>query len=162
MLMSLRRRDGVRARHGGHVAAIDQHLARRRLDQPVDEPDQRGFARAGKAHEHENLTFLDVKGDVMDADDLSGALENLFLRRTTGQHVQRLFGTVAENLAQSFDYHLGGIHRISPGVCGRASALCIHSCQKKSHQPTICDNHMWKYDTGISAKVPAVDRILAG
>jgi hypothetical protein len=35
----------------------------------------------------------------MDADDLSGALEDFFLRRASGQHVQRLFGTIAEYFA---------------------------------------------------------------
>ncbi|WP_143756390.1 MULTISPECIES: hypothetical protein [unclassified Caballeronia] len=34
--------------------------------------------------------------------------------------------------------------------------------RKKSHQPTICDNHMWKYDTGIRAEVQSDERSLAG
>jgi hypothetical protein len=34
--------------------------------------------------------------------------------------------------------------------------------RKKSHQPTICDNHVWKYDTEKRDGSPMRDRSLAG
>ena len=40
-----------------HVLAVDQDLARRRVVEPVDHPDQCGLARARQPHDHEDLAL---------------------------------------------------------------------------------------------------------
>ena len=51
------------------VLALDEDAAGGRLDQPVDVPDEGGFAAAGQAHDAEDLAWLDGEADVMDAND---------------------------------------------------------------------------------------------
>ena len=48
------------------VLAVDQHLAGGRVVQPVDHADERGLARAGQPHHHEDLALRDVERDVAD------------------------------------------------------------------------------------------------
>ncbi|SPK70401.1 protein of unknown function (plasmid) [Cupriavidus taiwanensis] len=104
-------RDQFRSAHGGHVAATDQHLAGCRLDEPVHETDQCRLAGAGQAHQHEDLAFPDVERYVVHTDDLAGAPEHLVLRRTGGEHVERLLRIASKYLAQTFDHDLWTIHR---------------------------------------------------
>ena len=63
--------------HCDDVAAVDPHLAARRLDQPRDAAHQSRFAGAGKPHDDEGLAFVDLESDVLDRNHVAGALLDL-------------------------------------------------------------------------------------
>ncbi len=46
--------------HGGGVFAVEQHAARRRLDEPVDHLERGGLAGARAAQQHQQLALLDT------------------------------------------------------------------------------------------------------
>ena len=60
-----------------HVLALEEDLARGRLDQPRQAADQRGLARTGQAHDDEDLAGRDVEGDVADGGGASGPVLQL-------------------------------------------------------------------------------------
>ena len=62
-----------------HILAVHQDASVGRLDQPVDVPDQGRLARAGQAHDDEDLAFPDVEADIADADGVAGLLEQFLL-----------------------------------------------------------------------------------
>ena len=70
-----------RGRRGEEVAAVEQDLARRRLDQPRHAADQRRLARARQAHDDEDLALVDRERDVADGDDHLGRGEHRLVGR---------------------------------------------------------------------------------
>ena len=50
---------------GGHVLAVDDHMAGGGLLQQVDAPDQRGFAGAAHAHDAEDVPGLDGEAHIL-------------------------------------------------------------------------------------------------
>ncbi|SBV35188.1 conserved hypothetical protein [uncultured Stenotrophomonas sp.] len=56
----------------GHVFAVDEDAAAGRRVEQVEAAQQRGLAAATQAHDHQQLAFPDVEGDVGDADGMPG------------------------------------------------------------------------------------------
>ncbi len=54
------------------VLPVEEHAPGGRVVQAVQHPHERRLARAGQAHDHEDLTRGDVERDVADGDDASG------------------------------------------------------------------------------------------
>ena len=48
------------------IAAVEQNLAGRRLDQARHAADERRLARAGQAHDDEDFSVMDIEGNVAD------------------------------------------------------------------------------------------------
>src|SRR5262249_39649581 len=59
----------------------DVKLARRRLIHAGDEVEERRFTRAGRAHERDELAFVDGEINVLERDDLRLAAVELFGQR---------------------------------------------------------------------------------
>ncbi len=84
------------------VATVDGDAARGRLDEPVQQPDQRRLARAGQAHDHEQLAVGDVEGHVVHGEGRAGAALDLRPAETLAGQPDGLVGggAVAEDLGQ--------------------------------------------------------------
>src|SRR3954454_837412 len=65
--------------HGGDVVPANEDLAETRLDQAVEEADQRGLAAARQPHDAEDLALVQGEADVGDADDAAELLQHLGL-----------------------------------------------------------------------------------
>ncbi|MNO74523.1 hypothetical protein D3C76_655260 [compost metagenome] len=87
-------------RDGGDVLAVDQHLAAGRLYQPVEETHQSGFARAGEAHHHEDLPFVDGQIDILDPQGLPGLLQDAGAVVPFRQQLERFFRLIAEDFVE--------------------------------------------------------------
>jgi len=100
--------DQLPAVHRCHVLPVDQHLARSRLQQAIQQADQRRLSRTGQAHDHEDLAGTDLEGGILHADDLTGAPEDLVLVQALLQHLQRNGRPIAEHLDQVAHDDLAG------------------------------------------------------
>ena len=80
------------------IHPIDQNLAETRLDQAIEHPYQGGFSGAGKPHDDENLTRLDVEAGIEHTDRLTGLAENLLLVGPLQDQLKCLLGFVAKYL----------------------------------------------------------------
>jgi hypothetical protein len=98
----------------------------------------------------------------VDADNLSGAGENFFLRCAAGKHVDRLLRARAKDLAQVLDHDLLGIHRTLSWLADVRPRSAYIVARKKCGLPTISDSHMRKYDTPIFFFCRGESRRLAG
>ena len=63
------------------VLAVDQHLTRRRVVQPVDHAHERRLARARQSHHDEDLALGDVEGDVAHRGHAPGLREQFTTRQ---------------------------------------------------------------------------------
>ena len=79
--------------------AVDQHGARRRLEQSEDQARQRGFAAAGFADNAEHAAGRDAERDVVDRDHA------LFRRQQPGVHAE--FAPQVLDLDREFRVHTG-------------------------------------------------------
>ncbi|MNF57476.1 hypothetical protein D3C84_390060 [compost metagenome] len=91
-------------RDGGYVLAVDQHLAAGRLDQPIEETHQGGFARAGEAHHHEDLPLLDGQIDILDPQGLPGLLQYAGAVVPFRQQFERFFRMFSEDFIERFHF----------------------------------------------------------
>ena len=110
-----------RVGHAGDVLAVELDGARGRLDQPGQQPHQRGLAGAGEPHHHEDLAGRHVEGDVADADDVAGLLLQLLAREVGLVGADDLVGARAEDLPQPLDVERGR----AVAVLGRGVPACV-------------------------------------
>jgi hypothetical protein len=85
------------------VPAVDLDGTRAGLDEPVEQPDQRGLARARQAHDDEQLSALDGEADVVDRERGPGAPENLVAPEALAGQPQGVLLARAEDLRQARD-----------------------------------------------------------
>ena len=96
-----------------HVLALDDDLAVRRVDQPVEMPDQRRLARSRQAHDDEDLALFDVERDVVQAERVAGLPEELVLAHP-GLDLRQDAGRVgAEDFRDVADGDLGHGRKVS-------------------------------------------------
>jgi hypothetical protein len=67
----------LRGIHSADVASADEDLAEARLDQTVEEADERGLAATRQSHDAEDLALGQGEADVGDADDAAELLQDL-------------------------------------------------------------------------------------
>ncbi|MGF6597790.1 hypothetical protein P3T23_002507 [Paraburkholderia sp. GAS448] len=67
--------------HGRNVAAFENDLSRRWLNQSIEQTDKRRLAGTGETHDNENLARLDAETDVVDCHHVSRLLEISFRPR---------------------------------------------------------------------------------
>jgi hypothetical protein len=82
------------------VGAVDDDLARGRLDEPVEVPHERRLAGTGEAHDHEDLAGPDIEAHVVQADVAAGLREYLGLRLAAFQQVEH--ASVARGRSEEF------------------------------------------------------------
>ncbi|MNY39162.1 hypothetical protein D3C86_1738370 [compost metagenome] len=98
------------------VFAIHQDRATGGVDQAVEVTHQGRFAGTGQAHDHEDLAAADGQRQVIDADHATGFGQHLLLGFFLADQVERVIGTVAENLEDVFDFdlvHLRSAHLLT-------------------------------------------------
>ena len=112
-------------RQMGHIVLAEEDLSLRRLQQAADQVQRRAFAAAGGAQQTDELPIGDLKGEVMDGDDVAA----------------RFFVAVGESLGQMLQHDLHGSFSLpvfdSPPPCGRnglsvMSAPLYHTLRRKS------------------------------
>src|SRR6185503_11932770 len=77
--------------HGQDVVAIDQDPARRRLDQPVETPDQSRLSTPRPAHHHEDLLLPDFKRDIADRKHVPSGGQHISCRSFRGKRLKYAF-----------------------------------------------------------------------
>ena len=85
------------------VLAIHQHLARGRVDQPVEMPDQGRFPRPRQPHDHRGLARRNVHVDVAQAQHMAVFLHQLGLAHAVQHHGQHRLRVAAEDLVKIAD-----------------------------------------------------------
>jgi hypothetical protein len=85
------------------IPAVDLDGAGAGLDEPVEQPDQRGLARARQPHDDEQLTALDSEADVVDRERRPGPPEDLVAPEALAGEPQRLLLARPEDLRQTRD-----------------------------------------------------------
>ena len=104
----------------------NQHLAAGRLVEPVDAAQQRRLARAGQAHEHADLAFLDADRGVGHADHVAGLLEDRRAFLAPVQKIQRGPRMRAEDDVDVAEIDLrhafSSRHLMRPAACTRDPA----------------------------------------
>ncbi|MNJ67871.1 hypothetical protein D3C77_640760 [compost metagenome] len=96
------------------ILAIDVDVAGAGFDEPVDQPDQGGLARAGQAHEHEDLAFLDAERHLVHADDRAGFGEAAVFAPAFAEQLDGLLWGGAEDLGEVFDDDFSSPHGMFP------------------------------------------------
>ena len=93
------------------VGAVDHDAAGGGLEQTVEGPDEGGLARAGEAHDDEDLALLDVEGGV---DDCRGDSSAEFRSRRSGaQSLRGFLGLAPEDLGEALHRHSCVVHAFS-------------------------------------------------
>ena len=87
---------GAARRH--HVASVDLDRARSRLDQPDQRPHERRLARAGEAHDDEDLAGPDLDRDVPDGDHAARLGAQLAARQVDVLGAEQPLAVRAEDL----------------------------------------------------------------
>ena len=100
-----------------HVLAIHPDLARGGLDETVEVPDERGFARTRQAHDDVDAAFVDGQGDVAQAQRMTTAGQQLLLAHAILDNLQPAIGMRAEDLVDVADFDLA--HQCAPRRCRR-------------------------------------------
>jgi len=91
---------------GQHVLAIEQDLARGRLDQPVEVADERRFARARQPHDDRDLAVLHVDIDVLQAQHVAVVFPEVRLAHAVAHMLQRALRVRPEDLVKIADRNL--------------------------------------------------------
>ncbi len=91
---------------GQHVFAVDDDLARRRVDQAVEVPDQRGLAGPRQAHDDGDLALVHVDVDVLQSEDVAVFLQQFRLAHACAHMLQRCSRVVAKDLVEAADRDL--------------------------------------------------------
>ena len=103
---------------GSHdVPAGDADLSGTRLDQPDQRPDERGLARAGEAHDHEDLAGMDLDRDVAHGDHAARLLAQLTAWELALGRSDELVAMRAEHLPDA----LGTDDRLAVRLGGRGT-----------------------------------------
>ena len=100
-----------------HVLAIHPDLARGGLDETVEVPNERGFARTRQAHDDVDAAFVDGQGDVAQAQRMTTAGQQLLLAHAVLDGLQPAIGMRAEDLVDVADFDLA--HQCAPRRCRR-------------------------------------------
>ncbi len=103
--------------HPGHFLVVDTDGAGGGLNEPVEHANKGGLARAGKAHDGENLAGLDPERGVLDPDGVAGAVEDLLLSESLFHHCQGVPGRRTEDLVEVLGDDLVGHLRGRSRVC---------------------------------------------
>src|SRR5437868_4502160 len=74
----------VAGSRGRNVEVVEQDAATGRLDEAVDAPQQRAFARAAQADEDDELTVAYLDRDVLERTDAAGVLLDQVLNAEHG------------------------------------------------------------------------------
>ena len=106
--------DQLALRHGGEVGAIDQHGAGGGLDQPVEQPDKGRLARAGQAHDDEDLARAHAEARIVDPGDGASVAEHVVLGPSLLQHLECQAWPVGEDLVDVPGFDPGPLIRGSP------------------------------------------------
>ena len=88
----------------GHIRAVDDNGAARRLDEPRQAADERGFSRTGEPHDHEDFAVVDLERDIAHGEDVAGPLQHFSARHFRRDGV----GNVRRRRAEDFPYMLTG------------------------------------------------------
>ncbi len=114
--------------HVHDVGAVDQHLTRGRIDQPVHAAHERRFATAGQPHHDGGLRSLDAQVHVVQPDRVAGSIQDLFLAHTRRDLRHHFLRTLAEDLVQVayFDVARVGDTVLRAGVLVREHCRVLH------------------------------------
>ena len=99
----------TRIAHRHHIFAVDQHLPAARLNQAVEQANQRRFARTGQAHHHKNLAFVNFQIHISHRHRAAGFGKYFLFRHTLIVQLERSLGMRAENLVKMLNRKLGWI-----------------------------------------------------
>ncbi|MDR6447793.1 hypothetical protein J2794_003911 [Paraburkholderia terricola] len=122
--------------------AFENDLARRRLDQPVEQSNQRRLAGTREAHDDKNLARLNAEADVVDSDHVAGLLENLVAAKALLDQIGGTLGLRPEDFRQVFNRkNVGPGNRDMFGSrcnvfrfhCARAQHISRRKCQVRVH-----------------------------
>jgi len=86
--------------HGRNVAAFENDLSRRWLNQSIEQTDKRRLAGTGETHDNENLARLDAETDVVDCHHVSRLLENFVSSETLPYQLGSALGLRPEDFRQ--------------------------------------------------------------
>src|SRR5690606_29391084 len=111
---------------------VDQNLAPGRLVQTVYAAQERRLARAGEAHEHADLAFLDRDVGVGDADHVPGALEDRLALLTPIEQFERPLGARAED-----DVDVTELDRSQAQLPAPAAPRCLHTRSSRMATSTM-------------------------
>lgn len=97
----LAKREKLLAAKFRHIDVVDQNSSAGRLDESVHTPQERRLSRAGKSHQDEDLTFVNLERDVTQSDDGTASFGDLGLSLALGYQRDGLGMLCAEDLADS-------------------------------------------------------------
>ena len=113
----------LRRVHPTDIDAVIEHFARSRLDQPVDMPDERGLAGAGKTHDNGDAATGHLDVDVLQTQNVAMGLVQFRLRHAGLHLVDEGRPVRSEDLVKIADLDVVTSHGPPPygaeGACHR-------------------------------------------